>query len=121
MLLRNIVQEAVGLVALIAAVRIMQIVIGRDGRTEHLPAEAMDPAHEPALTALSGKLRGRTEKLKNPHPQGSLAWLSWIVARLDGWSGYTSRGYKPAGPKTIARLDGIIEGWALHSAGVRLR
>ena len=113
------------MVALIAAVRIMQIVIGRNGKTEHVLADAIDPAHEPALTALNEKLEGRTEKLKNPHAQGSLAWLSWIVARLGGWSGYTSRGYKPAGPKTIARglmrLDGIIEGWALHSADVRLR
>ena len=67
---------------------------------------------------------GRTEKLKNPHPSGSLAWFSWIVARLGGWSGYTSRGYKPAGPKTIARglsrLDGFIGGWALHSADMQL-
>ena len=120
---RRFVKLAV--VALIAAVRIMQIVIGRDGKTEQVLADALDPAHEPALMALNEKLEGRTEKLKNPHPQGSLAWLSWIVARLGGWSGYTSRGYKPAGPKTIARglarLDGIIEGWALHSADVRLR
>jgi hypothetical protein len=112
-------------VALIAAVRIMQIVIGRDGKTSQTLADAMDPACEPALSALNGKLEGRTEKLKNPHPQGSLAWFSWIVARLGGWSGYTSRGYKPAGPKTIARglvrLDGFIEGWALHSEDVRLR
>ena len=120
---RRFVKLAV--VALIAAVRIMQIVIGRDGKTEQVLADALDPAHEPALMALNEKLEGRTEKLKNPHPQGSLAWLSWIVARLGGWSGYTSRGYKPAGPKTIARglarLDGIIEGWALHSADMRLR
>ncbi|MDT5010714.1 MAG: hypothetical protein QOH57_2331 [Mycobacterium sp.] len=120
---RRFVKLAV--VALIAAVRIMQIVIGRDGKTAQSLADALEPTHEPALMALNEKLEGRTEKLKNPHPQGSLAWLSWIVARLGGWSGYTSRGYKPAGPKTIARglarLDGIIEGWALHSADVRLR
>lgn len=121
---RRFVKLAV--VALIAAVRIMQIVIGRDGQTGQSMTDAIDPAHAPALTALNGRLEGRTEKLKNPHPQGSLAWFSWIVARLGGWSGYTSRGYKPAGPKTIARgisrLDGFIEGWnlAVHSADVRL-
>jgi hypothetical protein len=111
-------------IALLAAVRIMQIVIGRDGKTGQVLADAMDPVHEPALKALNGKLEGRTEKLKNPHPQGSLAWFSWIVARLGGWSGYTSGGYKPAGPKTIARglvrLDGFIEGWNLRSEDVRL-
>ncbi|MEA2788379.1 MAG: hypothetical protein QOG73_785 [Acetobacteraceae bacterium] len=119
---RRFVKLAV--VALIAAVRIMQIVIGRDGKTGQVLADAMDPVHQPALTALNRTLEGRTEKLKNPHPSGSLAWFSWIVARLGGWSGYTSRGYKPAGPKTIARglsrLDGFIGGWALHSADMRL-
>lgn len=115
---RRFVKLAV--VALIAAVRIMQIVIGRDGGTGQAMADAMDPKHIPALTALNKKLEGQTEKLKNPHPMESLAWFAWIVARLGGWSGYTSSGYKPAGPKTIARglnrLDGLLEGWELRSA-----
>ena len=121
---RRFVKLAV--VGLIAAVRIMQIVIGRDGRTDQSMADAIDPAHAPALTALNARLEGRTEKLKNPHPPASLAWFAWIVARLGGWSGYTSRGYKPAGPKTIARglirLDSFLHGWDLanHSADMRL-
>ena len=108
-------------VALIAAVRIVQIVLGRDGATGQAMADAIDPATEPVLVAVNRKVEGNTEKLKNPHAPASLAWLCWIIARLGGWSGYTSRGYKPAGPKTIARgltrLDGIIDGWnmALHS------
>ena len=91
----------------------------------------MPPMH-PALSAIGQKLEGRTEKLKNPHDPASLAWLVWIVARLGGWSGYTSKGYKPAGPKTILRglnrLDSMIEGWRIaqpnqrsdHSADVGL-
>jgi len=51
---RRFVKLAV--VALIAAVRIMQIVIGRDGKTEQVLADALDPAHEPALMALNDKL-----------------------------------------------------------------
>jgi hypothetical protein len=113
-------------VGLIAAVRIMQIVVGRDGQTEQSMADAIDPVHEPALAALNARLEGRTELLKNPHPSGSLAWFAWIVSRLGGWSGYTSRGYKPAGPKTVARgllrLDSFLQGWNLanHSADMRL-
>ncbi len=80
----------------------------------------------PALTSLNASLEGRTDKLKNPHHPSTLAWLAWIVARLGGWSGYTSKGYKPPGPKTmhhgLLRLDPILEGWrlAIRSALVRL-
>lgn len=104
-------------VALIAAVRVMQLVLARDGGTGQRLSDAADPADVPMLRACNAKLEGRTEKLKNPHPPASLAWLAWIVARLGGWSGYTSRGYKPPGPKTIARglrkLDGMLDGWHL--------
>lgn len=104
----------------------MQIVVGRDGQTKQSMADAIDPVHEPALAALNARLEGRTELLKNPHPSESLAWFAWIVSRLGGWSGYTSRGYKPAGPKTVARgllrLDSFLQGWNLanHSEDMRL-
>lgn len=111
--------------ALIAAVRIVQIVIGRDGATSQSLADAADPADTPMLQAFSAKLEGRTALLKNPHDPTTLAWFAWIVARLGGWSGYTSKGYKPPGPKTIARglakLDAMTSGWTLaHSEHVRL-
>jgi len=96
----------------------MQAVIGRDGSTGQPITDAIaDPAEIPALQAINATLQGRTEKLKNPFDPSSLAWYVWIVARLGGWSGYTSRGYRPAGPKTIARgirkLDPMIAGWRL--------
>ena len=47
--------------------------------------------------AIGPTLEGKTQRQKNPHPLGSLPWLSWIVARLGGWNCY----YKPAGPKTM--------------------
>ncbi len=106
---------------LIAAVRVMQIVIGRDGATGQPLSDAADPADQPMLAAFNAKLEGRTDKLRNPHPAAGLAWLAWIVARLGGWSGYRSKGYKPPGPKTITRglhkLDAMSQGWKLaHSA-----
>jgi hypothetical protein len=81
---RRFVKLAV--VALIAAVRIMQIVIGRDGKTGQVLADAMDPVHEPALTALNTKLEGRTEKLKNPNhtadwPGSPGSWPGSAVGR----------------------------------------
>lgn len=103
--------------ALIAAVRVMQIVLARDSTTGQPLTDAVNPADGAALHAISRSLEGRTETLKNPHDPACLAWFAWIVARLGGWSGYTSKGYKPAGPKTIfrglTRLDGMVEGWKL--------
>jgi len=114
------------IVGLIAAIRSMQLVMARDGTTGQPVTDAADPADMPALRALNARLQGRTEKLRNPHDETQLAWYAWIVARLGGWSGYTSRGYRPPGPKTIhhglLRLDPILEGWRLanRSADVRL-
>jgi hypothetical protein len=87
------------MVALIAAVRSMQLVMARDGSTRQPVTDAVNAADMPALRCLSVSLEGRTEKLKNPHDPVTLAWFCWIVARPGGWSGYTSKGYRPAGPK----------------------
>jgi hypothetical protein len=104
-------------VALIAAVRVMQLVLARDGSTGQSLSDGAEPANLPALQSINATLEGRTEKQKNPFDVTSLAWLAWIAARLGGWSGYTSRGYRPAGPKTIARglkqLDPMVAGWKL--------
>jgi NOL1/NOP2/fmu family ribosome biogenesis protein len=81
---RRFVKLAV--VALIAAVRIMQIVLGRDGKTAQSLADALEPTHEPALMALNGKLEGRTEKLKTHTRKGVWLgsrglWPGWVVGR----------------------------------------
>jgi len=104
-------------IALLAAVRAMQLVLARDGTTEQPLTDTLEPADIAPLRQLNPTLEGRTAKLKNPHDPASLAWFAWIVARLGGWSGYTSRGYKPPGPKTmhlgLIRLDQILHGWRL--------
>jgi hypothetical protein len=107
--------------ALIAAVRIVQIVLARDTATAQRLSDAAAPADSAMLQVFNAKLEGRTALLKNPHDPDTLAWFAWIVARLGGWSGYTSKGYKPAGPKTIARglikLDAMTQGWNLAHSG----
>ena len=101
--------------AAVAGVAVMQLVEGRDAGPEHRAEEVITPDELEFARALSPSLEGKTEKQKNPHQEGSLAWLSWVVARLGGWSGYQR--YGPAGPKTIAygwdQFKTMSQGWSL--------
>jgi len=102
--------------AAVAGVAVMQLVEGRDAGPERRAGEVIDPHELEFARALNPTLEGKTEKQKNPHQEGSLAWLAWIVARLGGWSGYQR--YGPAGPKTIAygwdQFKTMSQGWSLR-------
>ena len=93
--------------ALIAAVSIQQLVHARDGDTGPGPlrpmTDALDPDDQPLVEALCAKLEGKTQRQKNPHPKGSLAYVAWVCARLGGWTGY----YGKPGP--VVMLDGWIQ------------
>ncbi len=90
---------------LVAATRIIQLVDARDG-SQRPATDVIEPDEIAAAAAISTTLEGKTERQKNPHARASLAWLSWIAARLGGWNCY----YKPPGPKTMARgLDRLID------------
>jgi len=91
--------------ALVAAARTIQLVDARDGSAR--PAtDVIAPEEIDAAAAISSTLEGATRRQQNPHAKGSLAWLSWIAARLGGWNCY----YKPPGPKTMARgLDRLVD------------
>jgi hypothetical protein len=100
--------------ALIATVTVMQLVAERDGRAGRPLTDAFDPDDQPALERVCQSLEGKTDKQKNPHPKGSLAFVAWVLARLGGWTGY----YGKPGP--IVMLRGLTEfhaikhGWNLR-------
>lgn len=99
-------------IGLAGAIRTIQLVDARDGSPR--PAtDVIDTTFEVALDRLSKKLEGKTQRQKNPHPRGGLAFVAWIAARLGGWNCY----YKPPGPKTMRdgwnRLAATLEGYAL--------
>jgi hypothetical protein len=81
----------------VAAVSVMQLVKARDGTTGQTLLEVFDPADQSIIEAVSTKLEGKTERQKNAHPRGSLAFAAWVIARLGGWDGY----YGKPGPKTM--------------------
>jgi hypothetical protein len=83
--------------ATVAAVTVMQLVKARDGTTGQSLADAFDPADQPILEVLSTQLEGKTDRQKNPHPRGSLAFASWVIGRLGGWTGY----YGKPGPRVM--------------------
>jgi hypothetical protein len=96
---------------LIAAVTIQQMVHARDGGPGPLRpcTDAFEPEDIPLLEALCAKLEGKTDRQKNPHPKGSLAYAAWVCARLGGWTGY----YGKPGPIVI------LEGWLEIQAAKR--
>jgi hypothetical protein len=102
-------------IAVTAAARTIQLVDARDGS----PRPASDVADQDLITAaeaIGPTLEGKTARQKNPHLPRSLAWLSWIVARLGGWNCY----YKPPGPKTMRtgwnKLAAMAVGYAIARA-----
>lgn len=91
--------------ALIAAVAVQQLVHGREGGQGPLRpcTDVFDADDTLLLEAYCAKLEGKTERQKNPHPKGSLAYAAWVCARLGGWTGY----YGKPGP--VVMLQGWLE------------
>jgi hypothetical protein len=90
---------------LIAAVTIQQLVHAREGGPGPLRplSDAFEPQDQALLEACCARLEGKTERQKNPHPKGSLAYAAWVCARLGGWTGY----YGKPGP--IVMREGWLE------------
>ena len=99
---------------LVAGVSCMQMVQDRDGCAGRPLQDAFEAEDRPALEAVSATLEGKTEKQKNPHPKGSLAFAAWVCARLGGWTGY----YGKPGP--VVMLHGLYQFRAIQR-GYRIK
>ena len=100
--------EKMAVLALIAAVRVLQLVQARDG-SPHPASHSFAPEEIAVLAQLGPQLEGRTLAQTNPHAPGSLAWAGWIIARLGGWKGYARE--RPPGPITV--LHGLHRFYAM--------
>jgi hypothetical protein len=100
---------------LIAAVKVMQLVAEREGKTRRPLSDVCDPGDRPALERVCRSLEGKTAKQQNPHPKGSLAYAAWVFARLGGWTGY----YGKPGPivmlRGLTQFHAIKHGWNLQN------
>jgi hypothetical protein len=105
--------EKLAATALVAGVSCLQLVQDRDGLAKRPLDDVFESQDQPALEAVSAQLEGKTEKQKNPHPKGSLAFAAWVCARLGGWTGY----YGKPGPVVMLRglyqFRAIQHGWSL--------
>jgi hypothetical protein len=105
--------ENLATATLIAAIQVLQMVRERDGAAGRPLQDALEPEDQPALEAICTSLEGKTAKQKNPHPKGSLAYASWVCARLGGWTGY----YGKPGPivmmQGLQSLKAMLRGWRL--------
>ena len=103
------------LLALEAAVRVLQLLIARDSDTIQPIETAFSQPEIEALTVLCPTLEGNTEKLKNPYNPSELKFAIWVIARLAGWSGYQKQ--TPPGPITLHRgllkFKHIFEGYKI--------
>ncbi len=106
------------LMALNAALIIMQLVGERDGQAGLHGNLVFNEEELDCLKCVSEKYEGKTKPTRNPFIEYSLAWAAWIIARMGGWKGYRKAG--PAGPITMKRglqkFSTIFEGWLLHKA-----
>lgn len=103
------------MLALLAALRIMQMLIAYEDDNEQRIEEVFTKDEQQCLEQLNQKLEGQTNKLSNPHRTATLKWATWIIARLGGWKGYASQ--RKPGPIVLHRgfikFYQLYEGWTL--------
>jgi hypothetical protein len=76
--------------AAIAAVTVTQMLRARDNPNGQSLEDAFDADDAPIIEAICKKYEGKnpTARQKNPHPPGTLAYVTWVIGRLGGWTGY---------------------------------
>jgi hypothetical protein len=96
--------------ALIAAVTVQQLLHARDGASARPLSDAFEAEDRSLLEALNRSVEGKTQKQRNPHPPGTLAYAAWTCGRLGGWTGY----YGQPGPIVLLR------GWQKFQAAKKV-
>jgi hypothetical protein len=101
-----------------AALKVLTLKQARYAQEQATASICFEEAEIQCLEALQPTLEGKTALQKNPHPNGSLKWAAWLIARLGGWNPHSKDIYKrPFGVISLRR--GLIKfyqrfkGWRL--------
>ena len=81
-----------------AALTVMRLKLSLN-QDESLAETIFTEQEQEFLEIMQSKVEGLTQKQKNPYPKKTLAWAAWTIARIAGWSGYSTHG--PPGYITI--------------------
>lgn len=102
--------------SLLSAIKIMQLTLCRNGEINRKGNVTFSKKELDCMEMLLKKYEGKTDKQKNPFKKKTLAWCSWIIARIGGWKGYTKSEGSP-GPTTfkygLSKFESIFEGWSM--------
>ena len=90
--------KRLGIMALQTSVEVMQLVNARNHPAAPIE-ELFDESDQLLLHKFNNYYEGSTDLQKNPHARHTLAYASWVIGRLGGWSGYQSLG--SVGPKRM--------------------
>ncbi len=100
-----------------SATKILQLRQARDGKSDVPAQRVFNEKEQEGLEKILPQIEGKTEKLKNPHPKGTLSRAAWVIARLGGWKGYASS--RPPGMKTFKRgldkFNAMVWAWTIDS------
>lgn len=97
-----------------ASIKVLQLKAARDGSSSEKIDFLFNENEIRCLKSLNKKLAGGTVKQQNPHDAGSLAYASWIIARLGGWKEFYQPS-RPPGTKTfvwgLEKFESIMIGY----------
>jgi hypothetical protein len=85
--------------AAVAAVTVMQLIKARDNPKGQAINAVFNTLDCKIIAIINADYEGPNPRprQKNPHPTTSLAYATWVIGRLGGWTGY----YDKPGPKTL--------------------
>jgi hypothetical protein len=83
-----------------AALKVLTLKQARYAEAQASAHICFEEAEIQCLEALQTTLEGKTTRQQNPHPNRSLKWAAWLIARLGGWN--------PHSQDINQRLFGVI-------------